>query len=585
MPRTRANQDGSAGNGALYEIDYVLEKLEGVVKHGGYWMARCPAHDDNRASLSIKMGTEQPVILHCHAHCPPQAIVEAIGLTLADISYAREDRIGGDWTPFGDAVATYDYTDPDGQLLFQVLRTAGKQFPQRVPDESAKSGWRWKLGDVRRVPYRLPKIVAAIAANQTIYIVEGEKDVHSLEGLGMTATTSPGGAGKWRDEYDEWFVGADVVIVADRDKPGRDHAADVQKHLQPVAKSVVIAEPADGCKDVSDHLAAGHTLEELVPQRARHLTFAVVDLEPATEHVEPPTLICGDLLYLGAVHTLSGPPDCGKTTLAVHWMLQAVRQHGSVLFLDEEGGRAIVAEKFQSLGARPGERIGYIQFPSRTWDAVDVAMLNDVVRERRPTIVAWDSSAAFLARAGLDENSAADVSGFFSRVLTPIARLHGAAVLVIDHDTKSGEPSRYARGSGSKLAATDVAFKIAPARPFSKGESGAATLVVTKDRRGWLHRSFDTAFIASANMLNLTVRITQTVPDVDNPDLAPAEQKILGVLAIEPRSIPEITDRVAQEHGHGLRRETVSKALNKLMRMGLADKLVTGQGHDLWKVP
>src|SRR5262249_8095248 len=160
-----------------------------------------------------------------------------------------------------------------------------------------------------------------------------------------------------------------------------------------------------------------------------------------------------------------GPPDCGKTTLACWWMLQAVRDGGSVLFLDEEGGREIVIEKFQALGAACGERIGYVQFPSRSWNASDVVMLSDVLTERKPSIVAWDSSAAFLAGAGLDENAAADVTRFYSHVLTPAARLHNAAVLVIDHDTKNSEPSRYARGSGAKLAATDVAYKVAMIKP------------------------------------------------------------------------------------------------------------------------
>ena len=146
--------------------------------------------------------------------------------------------------------------------------------------------------------------------------------------------------------------------------------------------------------------------------------LAVVDLEPATETVMPPVLICGDVLYRGGVHTLTGAPDCGKTTLACWWMLRAVREGGSVLFLDEEGGREIVVEKFQALGAKQGERIGYIQFPSRSWDAGDIAMLSDILAERRPDIVAWDSSAAFLARAGLDENAAADVTRFYAQVLT-----------------------------------------------------------------------------------------------------------------------------------------------------------------------
>lgn len=563
-------------------LDLVLGKLDGVRRQGGYWMARCPAHEDGKASLSVARGTEQPVIFKCHAGCESGQILDAIGLTVADVSTPREQQHEhGEWTPFGDAIAVYDYTDEHGELLFQVCRTADKQFPQR--HRGADGKWIWRTGNVRKVLYRLPKLISAISDGQRIYIVEGEKDVQSIERAGGIATSSPGGAGKWRDEYDAWFRDADVVVVADRDEPGRDHAADVQAHLRPLAKSVAIVESADG-KDVTDHLSAGHTLDELVPQRAASRAFAVIDLEPATEYVDPPTLICRDLLYLGGVHTLSGPPDCGKTTLACWWMLQAVRDGLSVLFLDEEGGREIVIEKFQALGARPGERIAYVQFPSRSWNAVDVAMLNEVISERKPAIVAWDSSAAFLARAGLDENAAADVTRFYSHVLTPSARQHNAAVLVIDHDTKNSEPSRYARGSGAKLAATDVAYKVSLIKPFSRTESGTSKLIISKDRRGWLERSYEAAFLADIASATLTVAITKASGDADGLDLAPAERKVLEALdPTEPRAWPDMNDRILATHGHRLQRPTINKALNKLMEIGLADKFASpGHGYDLW---
>jgi 5S rRNA maturation endonuclease (ribonuclease M5) len=567
-------------------IDLVLGKLDGVRQHGGYWMARCPAHDDNKASLSVARGTEQPVVFNCHAGCDRDLVLDALGLTLADVSKPREERDSGEWTPFGEAIAVYDYVDEKSNLLYQVCRTADKQFPQRTKGPDGR--WKWRIGGVRRVPYRLPKIISAIAAGRTVYIVEGEKDVHAIERAGAVATTSPGGAGKWRDDYDECFRGAKVVIVADRDEPGRKHAADVASHLRGIARSVQVAEPADG-KDTSDHLAAGRSLAELVPQQAETRVLAVIDLEPAAETVLPPTLVCRDMLYQGGVHTISGPPDCGKTTIACWWMLQAVRAGGSVLFLDEEGGREIVVEKFQALGAKPGERIGYIQFPSRTWNAGDVAMLNDILAERQPSIVAWDSSAAFLARAGLDENAASDVTRFYSQVLTPAARLHDAAVLVIDHDTKSSEPSRYARGSGAKLAATDVAYKVTMVRPFSKTESGTSKLLVTKDRRGWLERSHEVAFLADdGGTTPLTVSITAAAPDREHSGLAPAEQKVLEALDSIPRSIRELIDRIAAVHGHGLserpERPTMSKALKRLRELGLAQPVgTTANQAQLWK--
>src|SRR5215469_14893218 len=254
-------------------------------------MARCPAHEDKKASLSVARGTDQPVVFKCHAGCERDAILDALGLSLADISKSRDQPNRGEWTPYGDAIAIYDYTDEHGELLFQVCRTADKQFPQRHRGRDGK--WAWRTGGIRRVPYRLPKLIAAVAAGQVVYIVEGEKDVHSIEAAGAMATTSPGGAGKWRDQYDYWFKDADVVIVSDRDDPGREHATDVRAHLQPFARSIRIVEAAEG-KDATDHLASGHALAEFITQMPASRVLAVVELEPAVEFVPPPTLICRD---------------------------------------------------------------------------------------------------------------------------------------------------------------------------------------------------------------------------------------------------------------------------------------------------
>ena len=98
-------------------------------------------------------------------------------------SHARSD-------PF---VAIYDYTDESGELLFQVCRKPDKAgFPQRRAD--GKGGWIWKTGDVRKVLYRLPELIEAVANERRILIVEGEKDVESLRKLNVPATCNPGGA-------------------------------------------------------------------------------------------------------------------------------------------------------------------------------------------------------------------------------------------------------------------------------------------------------------------------------------------------------------------------------------------------------
>jgi hypothetical protein len=249
----------------------VLGKLDGVRQQGGYSMAKCPVpeHEDREASLSVKRGTKQPVLIKCHAGCDTADVLDAIGLTLADVSKPADPEPAGEWMPRGRrSTAVYSYTDGDGQLLFQVLRSADKKFSQRRPDPSARSGWKWNLDGIRRVPYRLPKVIETVNARRLVHVVEGERDVHAVEAVGGVATCNPGGTGAgWLNEYDGWFVGAEVVIVADKDAPGRKHAAKVASHLRKVAKSVKVVEAAEG-KDAADHLAAGHGLGDFKPAQA-----------------------------------------------------------------------------------------------------------------------------------------------------------------------------------------------------------------------------------------------------------------------------------------------------------------------------
>lgn len=244
--------------------ELILPRLDAVKKSGGGFMARCPAHDDGKASLSISPGRDHPVVLHCHANCDPDDILARLGLTWADLSDPKPRRDDGEvWTPAGPAVAVYDYRDEQGQVLFQVCRTANKDFRQRVPDPTAKSGYRWRLDSVRRVLYRLPELIDAVNGARDVFICEGEKDVHTLEAHGLAATCNPGGAGKWREEYAEFFRDASVLIVADKDTPGRAHARQVRDALAGVARELCIVEAVEGCKDVTDHLNAGHALADM----------------------------------------------------------------------------------------------------------------------------------------------------------------------------------------------------------------------------------------------------------------------------------------------------------------------------------
>lgn len=347
--------------------EVVLPKFEGVRKCGGYWMVRCPAHDDKQASLSVAAGKEHPVVFSCKAGCETADILAAVGLSWADLCKPRQDRQEvEEWTPRGPAVAVYDYADENGNLLFQVLRTANKDFPQRVPDHSRKTGWRWSLGDTRRVLYRLPKILGAIQDGAVIFVAEGEKDVHALEAAGAVATCNPGGCGAgWRSEYSESLRGAIVRVVADADAPGRRHARGVAASLEGIAAAVEIIEAAGDCKDAADHLAAGHTLADFLvtkqagevatPDLAPDLYEFLAQEFPAEDWVIPGLLERGDRLIW------TGREGLGKTVVTrqlavgaaagIHPFDDRIFRPSKVLFIDCENPVRKSQRRFRELEA------------------------------------------------------------------------------------------------------------------------------------------------------------------------------------------------------------------------------------------
>src|SRR5262249_59021164 len=86
-------------------------------------------------------------------------------------------------------IATYDYTDESGALLFQVVRRAPKDFRQRRP--TGKAGWTWSLRKTRRELYRLPEVRDAVAGRRIVLGVDGEKDAGNRRQLRVRATREP----------------------------------------------------------------------------------------------------------------------------------------------------------------------------------------------------------------------------------------------------------------------------------------------------------------------------------------------------------------------------------------------------------
>lgn len=264
-------------------LENVLARLPGHRQHGNQWKARCPAHDDRQASLSVGVGDGGKVLLRCFANCEFGEIVAALGLTPAELmpptlSGKNGHQAGG----LGEIVATYDYRDEAGELLFQAVRFEPKNFRQRQPG-SAPGKWEWNVRGVRQVVYRLAEVRAAIERGETIYVPEGEKDADNLWRLGLPATCNAMGAGKWAKSHTECLRGAArVIVLPDNDHAGREHAGEVAALLgRSGVEARVLELPGLRLKgDVSDWIQAGGSREALE---------TLAEAAPPPPEPQPPT--------------------------------------------------------------------------------------------------------------------------------------------------------------------------------------------------------------------------------------------------------------------------------------------------------
>jgi hypothetical protein len=272
---------------------YYAARVPTLKQVGREWRGACPIHCGKGDNFAVEAASGEA---YCHSVCGRgwDMIGLEMALTGSNFKTARagvfgllgriepEFRHNGTHTngnsagtvpsqptkPTGAArtwrkVARYPYRDRDGNLLFEVIRyvkpDGEKVFRQCRPD--GRGAVIWNLDGIERVPYRLPELLKA----ETVYLPEGEKDVHTLEAWGLVASCNPGGSGSsalyagWAD----YFRDRHVVILLDNDGPGRKHAAAVAAALLGTAASVRIVElpglPARG--DVTDWRDAGGTFQ------------------------------------------------------------------------------------------------------------------------------------------------------------------------------------------------------------------------------------------------------------------------------------------------------------------------------------
>ena len=384
-------------------------------------------------------------------------------------------------------VETYDYKDVSGNLLYQSVRFIPKSFRQRRPD--GMGGWTWNLKGVQQIPYRLSEL---IASTDSVYIVGGEKDVMSLVKLGLTATTNSGGEGNWKQEFNKYLGGRDVVILEDNDLKGQKHGQTISEGLMGIAKTIKIVRFPELHKggDVSDYFE-NHNLQDLLSlvEKAPDFTgsynayFSEVTSNSANilQHLEPwnkirvmdinHEWIVDRLIPKEAITVLFGKGGIGKT-----WLMMDIAksigggidylgyrtQQTPIVFVDFENPLSVLNTRTQRLGEaegvhfwRMGNELKPPQLDSHEWE--------EYKKLPQGAVLIFDTLRA--SQSG-DENDSRAMANVMNRMKE--LRDFGFTIILLHHTAKNTD--NVSKGSTAIVDLADHILGLTMVRVKENGQ-------------------------------------------------------------------------------------------------------------------
>lgn len=207
------------------------------------WVTTCPAHNDGKASLSIR-SPHGKILFKCHAGCSQADVIKA----LVDKGLWSKKTPSESWKPMrpvpkgvsvptdvshfkhGKPSRTWQYHEVDGQLIglihrFEKKNDEGGIDKTLIPmcyclsDVGGKS-WSWKSFDKPRPFYNLP-----LFKNKDLPVIvfEGEKTADAAQVIfkdKFICTTWPGGAAAVKYCDTKCLKGRKVILWPDNDPPG-----------------------------------------------------------------------------------------------------------------------------------------------------------------------------------------------------------------------------------------------------------------------------------------------------------------------------------------------------------------------------
>jgi hypothetical protein len=535
----------------------IATTLGNAKKVGNGYLASCPVPDhgqgngDKNPSLSVTDGEDGNILFKCHGGCDQHTVFNAIKeMGLLPALPDRPEYLSN-VRPIMPAIPVLEhewfYTDENEMPLFVKQRyktfdAKGKTYKTlRIMADGSRVG---KLGDCRIVPYRLFELQQAVTNGKVVYIAEGEKAVDALCSLGVTATTSHAGAGGWNADLNQYFVGANVVVVPDNDLAGWSYATKIVESLLPVVKSIRVTDlgletpKADayefvhqlgGTKEAladkaKNSKVLAHEDVILIPQRLRepvpdpfltHANEPKLEQQTSTRRKllveswdsikdEPVEWLVDSIIPKKAFVALYAPPASWKSFISLDlaeaiatgrdWMGYKIPKKGAVLYICGEGhggmGARVKACKIQNKspdGANLYIIRAQLNLRSSPEDFAELLnAINELIAEiDEPLELIILDTLMRMSGGAFNENSSEDMGGFITQA-GKLQEIFECALMVIHHSGK--DVTKGLRGHSSLLGAVDTELEIqrldSVINSADASVVGSAILTVSKQKDG-----------------------------------------------------------------------------------------------------
>ena len=472
----------------------LLDHLEGVRRCGDGWTALCPAHEDRKPSFSVNEAEDGQVLVHCHAGCPQETVVEALKTiggwpsgTRLDVSHPTMNRTNQkvilpnvidemirdlnelqrkylrDKRCLSDAaINRYRIGVKGGRVAIQILDQEGVCRDVRLwlpperrnqTDQAKILHWAQGYGALRLYPINQ-------VSHAELLLTEGELDALAAISAGIPAITTTGGARSWADSASKPLADKFITILMDHDEAGKEGARKRGDSLVRHGCTVLLARWPD------DRAEGWDTTDELVHHGLESLKGIIGSAEPFTEgpvvrlsdvQAEKVQWLWYPYIPLGKLTLLEGDPGLGKSWLTLALAASVSTGAGlpgtdklkpaTALLLSAEDGLAdTIKPRLAALEANC-ESIFALNKPLALAVADGFEELERYVRQYQPKLVIIDPLFAYTGEK-VDIHRANEARAITAR-LSKVAESHRCAIVALRHLRKSESSKAAYRGIGS----------------------------------------------------------------------------------------------------------------------------------------